>query len=351
MVLHMSRNSLLSNRSLRFLACIFPVLAACIVGDGPTASHYETAYFESVAPAGVADGITPVRVLVHGEPGATLTLTATAAYFQGSDVEPPQKKKTVQLQEHADDESGVAEVFLVSSNPGIAMLSFELAPLAGTLELEFLPVQIEVGAPSPVELTPGAVVHELCVYSNTSRGRILSESSAGMVAPRDMEIKMKDAGGACEGRPVQWPGRATLLWTSSTADSELKITYMGPGSEALLESSFGVRGEAFPGYSIAFSEVEVREGWASLRCQLTYKESIFPSFVAAAVSLSNIRSVPPGISVLGSSSGDETATPATDLDGWLTLYFEIPDSSKATSVFATAQGGSTIYLGDVPPID
>lgn len=324
-------------------------LSACVLGDEATAiSPYESATFESTQASAVGDGLTPVSVLVHGDFGATLTLQVSDAQFYGSSAEGSHTEKTVQLQDLDDEGNGLAEVQLVSSTPGLALLSFKLAPLAATLEIEFVPVEVVIGAPHPVELRPGVVVHELCVYANTSRGLIQSTASSGSILPRRSELARvsKDV---CGVDSEAWAGSAQIQWSSVAGETQVEIDYFGSEEQALLELSLQLDGEVFPGYQGILHEVEVTNEWAHVRTQLAYQATgTLESKLAVAVPLHDIRSVPAGLKLLGSSSGSESAIPETDSQGRVTLYFEVPEGSPALSVFTTPLGGGTLYLGEVP---
>ena len=150
------------------IACL---QSACVLGDeGVEVSPYETAYFDDANVTGVADGLTPVSVVVHGDPGSTLTLVARSATFVGGSEEQALSEKTVQLDDLDASGLGVATVQLVSSTPGLARLSFKLAPVAVALDVEFEPIRFLLDAPIAIELRPGAVAHQgLRVHQHGAR--------------------------------------------------------------------------------------------------------------------------------------------------------------------------------------
>jgi hypothetical protein len=336
----MIRNFLLTT----LLAC-----CACVLGDQATPlSPYESAYFETASASAVSDGLSPIRVLVHGDPGATLTLQVSGAEFLGSSPdENSLTEMTVQLLEVDDEGNASSEVQLVSRTPGLALLAFKLAPLAATLELEFLPIEVEVGAALPFDLRPGQVVHEICLYANTDRGILHTTATKGAIFPARVELEPAGES-ACGGGENSWQGSAMIEWSSLEAESRLEVAYIGSSEEALPTTSRQVQGEVFPGYSATLHEVEIAEDWASIRTELRYLPTdSLASKVAASVPLQDLRSVPQGLKLVGSSSGSQTALPETDAAGMVTLYFEYAENAQPLSVFATPLGGGTTYLGEI----
>ncbi len=324
------------------------ILGSCVLGDEASAvSPYDHAYLEMLEGRTVADGLSPVSVRVYGDYGATLTLhVSTGAHFLASSAGEIPGETTVHLGQRDEYGSGFAETQLVSTAAGLVELSFKLAPLAATLAIHFDPVVIEIGLPRAEELRPGVVVHELCIYANTSHGSIRSTASVGSVFPERVELQ--GPGERCGGAGSAWAGAAMLRWTSGEKEATLESAYLGGSSEQLGSAIAELAGEVFPGYHVVLYGTSVSAEWASVTAQLFYESTdTLASRVAASVPLGDLTSVPGGLTLVGSSSGSADATPETDADGMITLYFEIPDDPAPLSVFATPLGGGITLLGEV----
>jgi hypothetical protein len=324
-------------------------ICGCDLGDeGAMVSPYESAYFEEGEHEGVADGSTAVTVRVRGEAGTTLTLLLQSGEFAGGAGEAPNREKTVQLTEVASSKEGLAEVQLVSSQPGIATLSFKVAPLANSLEVAFAPVALQLGSPRAVEIWPGEVAHDVCVYANTTFGTLNLSATVGALVPDTTPLVAIESDSQCAALSG-FPGVGQVQWISSDAATDLVVSYTGANGEQILTLSSQLRGELFPGYAVVFSEVEVTESWTRLDVKLDYRETLSVSAAAAtSVALRDLRSVPAGLSLVGSSSGGEETVPQTDAEGWVTLYFENQGREAEVSVFATLAGGGTLLLGNLP---
>jgi len=334
------------------LVLLFAV-SGCVLGDeGSMLSPYTSAYFELSGSEGVADGRTPVTVLVRGEAGSTLTLLLRSAEFVGGSTGSPLREKTVQLVAPGPDEEGLAEVLVVSNDPGLATVSFKVAPLASSLEIAFAPIAVTVGKPRAIEVWPGEVAHQLCIYANTLHGALSLGATAGALVPNAVELVPTNGGDSeCSETPPSMQGVARVQWVSSVA-ADLEVHYTGARGEPILVHSSNLRGEAFPGYDVGVSSVDRTDSWTRLEVQLFYRETLsVAASPASSVSLGSLRSVPEGGRLVGSSSGGEEAIPQTDADGWVALYFENAGRDSVLSVFATPTGGGTLFLGDLPVPD
>ncbi len=329
------------------LLVFFMALGACVLGEEKMVSPYASAYFQHVEGAGVADGRTPLAIRVRGEVGATLTLSVQAAEFVGS-AEASKREKTVQLAVVDSSGEGVADVLLVSNEPGLATLSFKVAPLENSIEVAFAPVKVEVGQPRAIEVGPGEIVHEVCIYANTAHGSLRLAASVGVLVPQVVELTMSDSESSCPARDA-WAGITHLRWSSAEDSSDLSIRYVGANGEQLPVLTAQLRGELFPGYQVGFANVAASESWTQLEVQLNYRETLsIGGGPASQVPLRDLRSVPTGMRLVGSSSGDGAATPQTDADGLVTLYFENLGTEPELSIFATPEGGGTLHLATLP---
>lgn len=327
------------------------LFAACSLGDEPVSdSPYDTAFFSQTNSTHVADGLTPVSVTVYGSPGSTLTVEVTNATMIGASTDEPSQSATVTLADVDEAGLGRAELQIVSTTPGLSRLSFTVAPLAALALVEFVPVEFVVGTPLAVSLEPGEVVHQLCVYSNTLRGSIAASMQGGSVTPSIAELQ--EIGPApCEPSSEPLVGATLLHWKGQEAQANLDLNYLGPQGEAIAHSTWSLEGQAFPGYSAQLQDVEVTSQWARLQSRISYESTATLAESAAAyVSLDNWRSVPAGLTLVGTSSGGVGA-PETDADGSVTLYLEVPSGTSQWSIFATPKGGGTLYLGEVWPFE
>lgn len=323
--------------------------SSCVLGEDESRSPYENAFFGDADAIGVADGMTPVTIAVYGDANATLTLSVASAEFVIGTSEENRAEQTVQLSEIDESGGGMARVQLVATAPGFATLSFKLAPVAETARIEFAPVNFEVGEPVPVEFRPGAVAHELCVFANTREGVLEASSAAAMLSPGMRSLDEAEARQRCEDGFKGWAGVALFSWTSSEELGDIEVRHLGAGGEVTAALRSEVRGEVFPGYEAVLLDVEETEAWARIESRLWYRASArLPSVPAASVALEGLRSVPDGLTLVGSSSGSEAAIPETDSDGQVTLYFEGPGDGIQRSVFASPSGGGTLFLGEVP---
>ena len=169
-----------------------------------------------------------------------------------------------------------------------------------------------------------------------------------MLVPEQVDLEPTLESQDCVAPSSEWPGAATFEWTSSEALADIELRYLGPSSTPLATQSAQLRGEGFPGYEVIFQDAQLTEAWARLDVQLAYRNTLsLPSALAGAVALVDLRSVPLGLALVGSSSGGEAAIPETNPQGWVSLYFEKTASTEPRSVFATPMGGGTLYLGDV----
>jgi hypothetical protein len=336
-----------SRLSLALLPFLF---GACAIGDEPvTDSPYESAFFSESTSAHVADGHTPVSLVVYGNPGATVTVEVTNATMIGTTSAGPSDRLTLVLLDEDEAGLGYAELQIVSATPGLARVSFALAPLAASTIVEFVPVEFFVEPAIPVGLLPGEVVHELCIFTNTARGSIRVSAQGGSVTPALVDLHEPD-GAPCESHVVQHSGAALLQWTGAQSLGTLDLQYLGPDGEVIAQAQSQVEAQPFPGYHATLQEVETTSQWARLSTLLTYRSSgALNEDVAAFVPLDNLRSVPEGLMLVGSSSGSVPAPPETDENGAITLYFEVPGGTAHWSIFATPKGGGTLYLGEFAP--
>ncbi len=325
-------------------------LSSCVLGDeGIEHSPYESAYFGEAGTVGVADGLSPVSVVVYGDVGATLTLIVQSAEFVSSTSEASRTEKTIQISNGDGGGQGMATVEIVSETPGLATLSFKLAPVLEPLEVAFSPVTVAVGAAVPVEFRPGAIAHEVCVYANTSHGTLTVATDSGDLIPEQTSLNEAAAQLRCSDGPEQWAGVALLEWTSREESAEFEVRYTGAGESSTTVQQIPVRGDIFPGYDVVLLDVERTGTWTRMKVELTYRETLsLPFGPASAVSMGGLRSVPAGLVLVGSSSGSEAIVPQTDSGGRVTLYFENRESDVPISVFATPLGGGTLFLGEIP---
>ncbi len=334
------------------LATALLALGACVLGDEPVSeSPYDYAYFTVPEAVQVADGLTPVSVFVHGEIGSTLTVHISNAEFLAGESAEPTREKTVHLTDTGQDEFGFAELEIVSTTPGLAQLSFTLTPLAASAEVEFAAVQLHSSAPIPISLRPGAVIHEFCVYANTFRGTVQATTQDGSLSPTRSGLQ-SIGDSECPQLSADWTGATLFQWNSAEANALVDLDYLGAQDQVLLRTSAKLDGLSFPGYRSQLEESFVSSQWARIRLQLYYQaSSALGEIPAASVALHQLRSVPTGLTLVGSSSGSSTETPETDSQGRITLFFDMPPGEDSISVFATPEGGNTLHIGElVPPL-
>ncbi len=328
-------------------------LLGCTLGgaDEGEGSPYDDAALE-VASDGVADGVTPVEVVITGQAGARLTVeVAGGASFVQPDANTT-NEKTVFLDDDDGDGLGTGTAMAISKTEGSAPVYFKVDPLFGPADITFHRVRMAAKTTSS-GFAPGQLEHEVCVALNTSAGSIaVGEISVGTVttaaeigasAPSGLDCPADEAG------ELPWTGFAKLDWVSAEESALASVKYLNAGGETLATDTVELTGAAFAGYEVSAASPVVNASFVSVEVTFSYSgvEGL-ASAPAAGVSVEQrfIPTVEAEDFVLGASSaGAGTAADPlfTDADGKLTVFFN-PAYPGTYAWFVTPQGGSPAQL-------
>lgn len=339
----------------RISLCLTTVLlGSCTLGEsGPDdPSPYENAALSVAAPVGVADGDTPIEVMITGDPGAKLTLvvSAGASFVAPDDPEGP-VEKTVFL-----DAMGEARAGVVSTQIGSAAVAFKPDPLRASQQVEFVPVRMAVGPGNEVRILPGLVEHRVCVAVNSPTGTLRASNlvggaeGSGAFQAAAMVEAIEPMGLGCPSTAVDqvgWQGYAIMLWHTFADTAELDLTYVGPGNTDLAIEAVTLEGLAFPGYEVTVAPPDAGLDYVAVDVTVYYAAAgDLPSAPAAEVAFEQ-RFIPsPGPDFLGSSSGGAEDVPTTDSSGAVTMFFD-PLATGTYAWFARLSGGMNVQLDDL----
>ncbi len=338
----MARRSQLRCAGIALSACLV-LGSACTIGAGDDGTPTLTGAIITVAdPIGVADGVDRVELTISGDEGVQVTLDVAGGgvTFAAPDDEPADgTKKTVVLT------GGTATANLIATTAGDKRVSFELDPLNSVKDVTFKEVTMETVTPTAFRYAPGAVVHVVCVGLNTPNGKVKTENTN--LAPLEVDVTDQPPSvGSC---PSGAAGYARFDWTTTApAMTNVTLAYIGPGDAELERRTLELDGEDFPGYDVTAMTPEVNGGFISVKVDVRYRAGTVSAGPAAGVDVVQ-RLVPMtklGPTFLGSSSGDSAATPRTDVDGKIELFYSnSPDGTYA--LFLTPVGGGAVHAADL----
>lgn len=346
------------------LALALGFFGACtLAGEDPLESGYKTATITVADNTGVADGTTPIPVVISGTAGVELILEVVGqgASFQLGDGD-TQQEKTVYLQDQGDG-TGLAAAGLVATQPGLITVALKADRARTAMDLSFQPVRLAIGPASPLRLEPGQVIHQVCVAVNSSAGSLQFDnldvpgsenlSSPGAFTPASLPVRPQvPTGVTCPSEPIDafgWRGYAVFSWGTPVDFAQVSMSYLGPDSAALTTERLALSGEPFSGYSVATMPPVANESWTSIELSVSYPATgPLMGGPAAGVRLQNIRFIPDsGPTFLGSSSGGAEEAPVTDLDGNTILFFDTAAELGTYALFVTPENGATEYVTDI----
>jgi len=333
-------------------------LLGCTLGgaDEGQGSPYDDATLE-VKSEGVADGVTPVEVVVTGQADARLTVeVAHGASFVQPDANTT-NEKTVFLVDDDGDGIGTGSAFAISKTEGSAPVFFKVDPLFEPSDILFHRVRLAAMA-KPSGFAPGQLEHKVCVAVNTSVGKIsVTQVSVGTITAEAEVTTSAPAGLDCppdEDGELPWAGYARLTWITPEDEALASVQYAGVDGEALLTDTLELSGAAFPGYEVSAADPVVNASFVSYEVTFAYADAgSLSGEPATGVSVVQ-RFIPVPTAedfVLGSSSGGAGTAQdpmITAGDGKLTVFFN-PSYPGTYAWFVTPQGGSPAQLSIVIP--
>lgn len=343
--------------------------SACTFGsEDDLDSVYETATISVASNVGVADGLTSVEVTLTGSPNAELTMEAIAegASFVAADNSSI-REKTLFLHDLDGDGIGTATAHVISTISGVVTVALKADRIRTAQEIDFRPVRMAIGMPTPSRMVPGQTEYDVCVAINSAYGTLsvnglsvadpdsLSAIPSFLPALVDVSTQLP-MGMACPtetGDTIGWQGYAGFQWTTPIEFSQADIVYLGPSDGSQLASkTLDLYGDTFSGYDVTANKPVVDDLWTSVAVTIAYSsDNPLGGGNADGVALRNIRFIPePGPTFLGSSSGGSGDEPKTDHEGNVVLFFDADNKSVTPgtyALFVTPEHGASVYLSDI----
>ena len=225
------------------------------------AIEFEASDVTIAAPAtGVADGATETPITLAGPAGQVVNIESSRGAFVAPGFTGHASILLVGDEPGATE--GTATVGLISATTGPAVVSAGSAA-SDWVRIDFQPVALTIGTPVPTDFQPGRLVHEICVATNSAKGRVVlvnTSTDAEVLDTAPQPVLAADGALPSSCPSGAFAGYALFRWAADGTTDTLTAVWTGPTSGTTATASARVDGAVFAGYGATLDSTRLDFG-------------------------------------------------------------------------------------------